>query len=467
MGTSMLLGTDPRWSPRYPSLRADSPRGAGTLVTHSHDDALSPSCHTHLSLEMEFFSSSFHYARGIFFLVMPLLVPGPMSVRWYQPSDEAQSYLHPSSCGWKTVGVGTSVFLLPPQSVVDAGCREPLSVCRGSMDVFWCLLLAALLFHHTTCTSDGAEVTSAVGRSVTFLLQSLDGQAAAWSFHNDVIVTVKFGNPPEAIFLDDNYKPRWAFPKNGSALTISQLRMDDAGTYTAKISGVKTTFILHVYRELEVPTVTCAAQNCSADGCRYTLRCTVSGSGYGNVSYGWSVGDWSRSEGPTVLVEELPLNKSLPLLMCTVRNPVSSRNTTVVSPAALCAGTYSSGQAGIVAALVTGVGVLLVVVIFVIYRKSKGRRIFCLPAAEATNTEAGVEYATVYAQVGPSQQVHLQSFSNVQQDDPQKTLTPGVDTSKTIYFTIQAMAQTDDEKMGNGMLGCWEQDEKNIYLSVS
>lgn len=84
--------------------------------------------------------------------------------------------------------------------------------------------------------------------------------------------------------------------------------------------------------------MTCTAQNCSADGCRYTLRCTASGSGYGNVSYGWSMGDWPRSEGPTVLVEELPLDESLPLLTCTVRNPVSSRNTTVISPAALCAG---------------------------------------------------------------------------------------------------------------------------------
>ncbi|KAF1601397.1 UNVERIFIED_CONTAM: SLAM family member 5, partial [Eudyptes pachyrhynchus] len=187
------------------------------------------------------------------------------------------------------------------------------------------------------CAGDGTEVTSAVGRSVTFLLQSLDGEAAAWSFRNDVIVTVKFGNPPEVTFFD-NYKPRLAFPENGRALTISQLRMDDAGTYTAKISGVKTTFILHVYRELEVPTVTCAAQNCSADGCRYTLRCTASGSGYGDVSYSWSVGDRPWSEGPTVLVEESPLDKSLPLLTCTVQNPVSSRNTTVVSPAALCAG---------------------------------------------------------------------------------------------------------------------------------
>ncbi|NXX59393.1 SLAF7 protein, partial [Scopus umbretta] len=188
------------------------------------------------------------------------------------------------------------------------------------------------------CSSNGAEVTGAVGRSVTFSLQSLAGTAAAWSFHNEVIATVEFGNPPKAMFFDDNYKLRLAFSKNGSALTISQLRMDDAGTYTAKISGVKTTFTLYVYRELVVPTVTCATQNCSADGCRYTLHCTTSGSGSGNVSYSWSMGDWSWSEGPTVLVEESPLNKSLMPLTCTVRNPVSSRNATVISPAALCAG---------------------------------------------------------------------------------------------------------------------------------
>ncbi|NXE16728.1 SLAF7 protein, partial [Lophotis ruficrista] len=186
------------------------------------------------------------------------------------------------------------------------------------------------------CAGARAEVTSAVGRSVTFQLPTRDGEAAAWSFHDDVIVTVKFGDPPEAIFLDERYKPRWAFPERGRALTISRLAAGDAGTYTAKTAGVKTTFTLRLYQELPAPTVSCVAQNCSADGCRYTLRCAASGSGSGNVSYLWSVGDWRRSEGPTVLVEETPWDEKP--LTCTAQNPVSSRNVTVVSPAALCAG---------------------------------------------------------------------------------------------------------------------------------
>ncbi|NXD71751.1 SLAF5 protein, partial [Eolophus roseicapillus] len=185
------------------------------------------------------------------------------------------------------------------------------------------------------CSTNVSELIGTVGSSVTFHLQSLEGGAAAWSFHNDVIVTVRFGDPPEATFFDDNFKPRLAFPGNGSALTISWLRLEDAGTYTAKSSGVKTTFTLHVYRELAVPTVTCAVQNCSGSICRYALHCTTSGAGTGNVSYTWSMGS-TRKYGNTMLVEESPLDE--PLLTCTVQNPVSSRNVTVISPAALCAG---------------------------------------------------------------------------------------------------------------------------------
>ncbi|XP_010011523.1 PREDICTED: uncharacterized protein LOC104404708, partial [Nestor notabilis] len=176
------------------------------------------------------------------------------------------------------------------------------------------------------CAGNGSEVIGTFCRSITFYLQNLEGEAVAWSFHSDVIVTVKFGDPPEATFFDDNYKPHLAFPRNGSALTFSQLRMEDAGTYTAKSSGVKSTFTLHIYRELSVPTVTCMVQNCSAGICRYILWCTTS------------------------------------------------------------AGTYSIRKAAIVTAAVAGAGVLLAAVILVIYCKPKSCRIFHLTADKAVNT---------------------------------------------------------------------------------
>lgn len=93
-----------------------------------------------------------------------------------------------------------------------------------------------------------------------------------------------------------------------------------------------------------MPTVTCAAQNCSANNCSYTLRCAVSGSGFGNVSYCWSRGGSRWSKGPELLVEEQSPDETL--LTCTVKNPVSIRNVTVTSPAALCAGTHRGKTCG-------------------------------------------------------------------------------------------------------------------------
>lgn len=82
--------------------------------------------------------------------------------------------------------------------------------------------------------------------------------------------------------------------------------------------------------------MTCASRNCSAEGCRYTLRCAVHTPG--DKSFSWSRGEQLDAEGPEVVVEAPPPGE-LDVLSytCTVRNPVSSSNATV-SPAALCAG---------------------------------------------------------------------------------------------------------------------------------
>ncbi|XP_069734930.1 SLAM family member 9-like isoform X2 [Phaenicophaeus curvirostris] len=333
---------------------------------------------------------------------------------------------------------------------------RPFSAGHGSMDALWCLSLALLLPQ-----ASGIEVTRAVGSSVSFHIQSLGDKHAAWNFHNRLIVTVEFGNPPRVMFYNKSYEPRLAFPENGRVLTISQLRMEDAGHYTAMTPSGTTEFTLRVYRELELPTVTCTVQNCSASICQYTLHCTAARPGSGNVSYSWSSG----FEGSTVLVEESPSEESP--LTCTAQNPVSSRNVTVASLAALCAGNYSNRQAGIVAAAVAGAAVLFAVIFFVICWRSKGWKTFPLPATKTTNTEAEAEYLTVYAEVGPSQQVHLQTLTDAQQGDPKKKLPPETETSKTIYLTVQALAETDNEKMGKGLLGSQEQEEKSLYSSVS
>ncbi|XP_061872391.1 SLAM family member 6-like isoform X2 [Colius striatus] len=339
------------------------------------------------------------------------------------------------------------------------------------MDGVCCLPLTIFLLHQALGTSNVINVTGAVDRSITLVSRSTEGEAVAWSFQAGVIATVDLANPPKVQFFDTKYEPRLVFP-NSSALTIPQLSMDDAGDYTAQNRRGKTIFSLRVHRELEVPTVTCVAQNCSAGGCSYLLHCAAtSGSGFGEVSYSWKVGDRLESKEPVVLVEEQALDE-LQLFTCTTQNPISSRNVTVSAVAALCTentthpppatGTSPRKQTAIVAVAMAGVVILSAVIISVIYCKPTGGRIFHLPVAKTTNTEDGEDYRTVYAQVGPSQQ----SFSNAQ-ENPKKTPTPSEDTSKSIYSTVQALPQTDDEKMGNRTPGCQEQDEKSLYSSVS
>uniref|UniRef100_A0A8C3C1M9 Uncharacterized protein n=1 Tax=Cairina moschata TaxID=8855 RepID=A0A8C3C1M9_CAIMO len=181
------------------------------------------------------------------------------------------------------------------------------------------------------------EVNGAEGGSVTFHLQDLKGEKLAWSFNGDTMLTITLGESLNPSFFENAYKSRVTFPNNGSSLTISQLGKKDAGTYTAKNSVYKASFTLRVHSVLREPEVTCVSWNCSADGCRYVLRCAVHTPGV--TSFVWSHGEQLDAEEPELVVEkELPPGE-LDVLprTCTVRNPVSSRNVTV-SPAAVCTG---------------------------------------------------------------------------------------------------------------------------------
>ncbi|XP_036253551.1 SLAM family member 7-like [Molothrus ater] len=196
----------------------------------------------------------------------------------------------------------------------------------------------ALSQSQTMAASNTTEVVGTVGGSVTFHSHSTDGNtdgnAALWEFGNEAIVTVEFEDPSNPEFHKDKFETHFAVSENGRALTISQLRMEDAGTYSVTAGDKKSTFTLQVFKELAEPTVTCEAQNCSGGSCSSSLRCSAPGAGFGNVSYTW---DQPWAEGPL-----LPLNKSswdkLESLTCTARNPVSSRSVTITNPGVLCTG---------------------------------------------------------------------------------------------------------------------------------
>ncbi|NXA00134.1 SLAF7 protein, partial [Nesospiza acunhae] len=186
--------------------------------------------------------------------------------------------------------------------------------------------------------SNTMEVIKAVGASVTFHIpntdRNTDGNAALWSFENEPIATVEFKDPLQPVFHKQEFETRFAVSEGGHALSISELRMEDAGTYSVITGDKRSDFTLQVFGELAEPTVTCEAQNCSDGSCSSSLRCSAPGAGLGNVSYTW---DRPRAEGSLLLVNKSSWGNLEPLT-CTARNPVSSRNVTVTNLRVLCAG---------------------------------------------------------------------------------------------------------------------------------
>ncbi|XP_048144620.1 SLAM family member 9-like isoform X3 [Corvus hawaiiensis] len=310
-----------------------------------------------------------------------------------------------------------------------------------SMDSFQLQLLALLMLLHTATCADGTrEVIGAVGASVTFHIPPPAGNAVFWNFGNDPIATVLPKDPPEVVFSEEKYKKRFTFLENGRALSISQLSLEDAGIYSVKIDGKISTFTLRVYGKLAEPTVTCEDRNCSAGSCRFSLRCSVPGTGLGSISYLWSKGEQPWDEGPTVLVVNESSWNEPESLTCTARNPVSSRNVTVVAPGDLCIDAHSGARTGIGVGASLGI-VFLSVVLFVLLCKFNGWRKSHLSKEKRMNTVNTVDDMTMYAEVGPSQQ----RIPNGTKAKP----TEALESSSTIYSLVKRPGQAGDGKEEN------------------
>ncbi|XP_014743078.1 PREDICTED: SLAM family member 7-like isoform X2 [Sturnus vulgaris] len=287
------------------------------------------------------------------------------------------------------------------------------------MDKFWIPFLATLvLLHQTTSASDPKDLIRAVGESVTFRTHDMTGENAFWRFGNDPIVVASFEDPPQALFSTNKFTKRFAVSEKGRALSVSHLTLQDSGIYFATIGGKTFTFTLHVYNKLAEPTVTCEAQNCSGGSCHFFLRCSTSGTGLGQVSYTWRVGDRPWDEGSTVLWVNKFSSSEEPLT-CTAQNPVSSRKVTVTTPNVLCTGALSSSRFMIMLIAGVGVKVLLSALLVLLLHFCKSR--------EATST-------TLYTKVGPSQQYVSNGI---------KAKPLGGNCSKTIYSLVKHPDQVD------------------------
>ncbi|TFK06761.1 putative ATP-dependent DNA helicase HFM1-like [Platysternon megacephalum] len=160
---------------------------------------------------------------------------------------------------------------------------------------FLLLLLLLQPGEYSRAAADEAELTGILGGSVTFPLRIPAAQKfknGAWAVKTRSLATVIAGKPPSVLVFDPSYEGRLRFPDDSYSLQITDLRMEDTGSYTVEFSTDKENF---AYREFTLqvskgqlpPTIACDSMACEDDACIYTLRCAIR-DGRENVTYSWS-----------------------------------------------------------------------------------------------------------------------------------------------------------------------------------
>ncbi|CAM5123950.1 unnamed protein product [Natator depressus] len=208
---------------------------------------------------------------------------------------------------------------------------------------FLLLLLLLQPGEYSRAAADESELTGILGGSVTFPLRIPAAQKfkhGAWAVNTSSLATVTAGKPPHVLVFDLSYKGRLRFPDASYSLQITNLRMEDMGSYTVEFSTDKEQF---AYREFTLrvskgqlpPTITCDSVACEEDSCSYTLRCTVR-DGRENVTYSWNNAPSSvLSTDPTVHIPQRhqAAHKDV---TCTARLPDGNSSRTI-SPKDFCA----------------------------------------------------------------------------------------------------------------------------------
>ncbi|XP_034612456.1 SLAM family member 5-like [Trachemys scripta elegans] len=216
------------------------------------------------------------------------------------------------------------------------------------------------------------ELSRILGDSVTFPLgiPAQQVKSAFWTVNTTKsLVTVAAGNPPTVIVGETSYEGRLRVPES-NLLQITSLRMEDTGTYSAKIitatDPIFRHFPLRVYKRVPKPTVLCDPVTCVNETCNYNLRCTVRDGGE-HVTYNWT----HTAEGAVVANKSIlhislsPRDAHL-AVTCTAQNPASN-SSTMASAKDLCAAptttTTTEKPPASQSASTTGIAVPIVIVI--------------------------------------------------------------------------------------------------------
>nr|XP_023955634.2 uncharacterized protein LOC101935514 isoform X3 [Chrysemys picta bellii] len=209
---------------------------------------------------------------------------------------------------------------------------------------FLLLLLLLQPGEYSRAAADEAELTGILGGSVTFPLRISAEQKfknGAWSVNTRSLVTVTAGKPPHVLVFNPSYEGRLRFSDESYSLQITDLRMEDTGSYTVEFSTDKEQFAyreftLHVSKGQLPPTIACDSVACEDDACIYTLRCAVR-DGRENVTYSWSKAPSSVLSTDSIVHIPQRHQAARENITCTARVPDGNSSRRTVSPKDFCA----------------------------------------------------------------------------------------------------------------------------------
>ncbi|XP_074837061.1 SLAM family member 5-like [Carettochelys insculpta] len=344
------------------------------------------------------------------------------------------------------------------------------------MATFWWVSSTLLLcYKHGSSRAAAApvELSGVLGESVTFPvgIPAEQFRTAAWTVNtSNSIAAVGAGNPPAVWVMDVSYEGRLSIAAQNS-LQLTGLRLQDSGTYTAKIitttgATIHKRFLLRVYKRVPKPTIVCDLVTCVNGTCSYNLTCTAQGGGE-NVTYSWThpAGGAVESTGPILCISPRPSAAHLNVT-CTAQNPVSSSSATASAELLCAASPLPQRHVGGIVGIMVPLAFVFVIILYCCYRTWKTKRGMQKHALQdAGNTGADVENSTIYAQV--SNPPLVSTRKGAQNGDPETK----EETAKTIYSTVhlpnQVSQETDDEKLRKEGRGSMEPGEKTVYSTVN
>uniref|UniRef100_A0A2K5JTH6 Ig-like domain-containing protein n=1 Tax=Colobus angolensis palliatus TaxID=336983 RepID=A0A2K5JTH6_COLAP len=233
---------------------------------------------------------------------------------------------------------------------------------RSQLQIFSSVLWTSLLFLLMGLRASGKDsaptvVSGILGGSVTLPLNISVDTAIEHVIWIGPKKALAFARPKENVtFMAKSYRGRLNITRGSYSLSISNLTLNDAGSYKAQINQrnfevtTEEEFTLFIYEQLQEPEVTMKSVKVSENfSCNITLMCSVKGAEK-SVLYSWTPRDPHASEsngGSILTISRMPCEPDLPYT-CIAQNLVSQTSSHPVHVGQFCTdpGASRGGKTG-------------------------------------------------------------------------------------------------------------------------